>query len=380
MKKRMIRGIALCLIVSMLGGAFNGYSPVRKAAAAKAMKADVGSIEGKKGTWVWFTMEDTKATSGTRYRTIGFTVAKTSGQENKMGENAPKFLLSEGEKREQVKNDKAYTEIQFSYAYITDILEKGNFTEEGLNAANGYIYLNGIMESFDAKSGNRLKGPFYTISGIRGAAEWLNPKDFEDHFNIAVPISIPVNGYAYLYDPDNESFKQADGVKNSKGYEFNSGNAMELVPAGNKLTGGEQENIESGKGYVVDEDRQPPKSITQNGTTYYLYATRWCKQTKEQEEVDVDDAKWHDMLKHDSKKQTTRLEAIKDFNTKDFRDKQDNLYRQRYPLTMRGTDIIYFYRKESGMRVYKTFTRSMPIHKPGKSSNTLLIDLCVINC
>ncbi|MCR5791716.1 MAG: hypothetical protein K6G65_00970 [Lachnospiraceae bacterium] len=350
--KKMFRYLCSVLMLLLLVS-------VKSEAAKEEVNAVLKPKNGK--TMVTFELTDKAggATNATVYRTIGFSVTYTTGKENEKPKEGAYFLLEKGESNTVVDQEGiATTTYYFSYENIEDCLEKAGVTDARLKAAGCHVYLNAVMES-GYRDGNgkysKRKGPYYTLDEIKHAEQWSNPEDLADHFNISVPFTIPVFGYAYLYDGQSK-YSQASGVKSSDGhYTYNSRDDwLEQIKEAEKISDNSSD-ITSG-GYVVPKAKQPPKTIVSGGATYYLYGTRWTKAVSQGKEISVAsaDTTWHQMPKVNGKEQLTQTSAIteEDFKGSQYQTDLSKLLAttHKFPLTKSGLNVIYLYRKGKPIR------------------------------
>lgn len=148
-------------------------------------QADVVSEEGK----IKYTTIDTKATSGIRWKTVGFTITRkkclsgstaNGGYPTKL--NYAVIWLEQAEKkRTDLGNGSVKTEFVLSKEAVDKALIQGGF--ETIQDED-VIYLHGIFQV--VHNGTDYGSKIYSLPEIVKAENWRNPDDFKDRFDIKV--------------------------------------------------------------------------------------------------------------------------------------------------------------------------------------------------
>lgn len=170
----------------------------------------------KKGNIV-FTTTDTKATSGTHWTTVGYTIRKNATKGNPLADKDYAVIWLKDEWRDRVDSGNGNYKITFTIPkkvvdqalYDAGIMDKGEADT---------IYLNGIFRV--VRDGVMGKTAYWTLQGIKKAESWLNPNDFNDRFDVKLPFttaSYPVH-IRYITSSQTviEESKQKQKVKGGK--------------------------------------------------------------------------------------------------------------------------------------------------------------------
>lgn len=132
---------------------------------------------------ILFETTDTKATSNVRWMTAGFTIRKEkSGGNPVCNHNYAELHLQSQYQNIKDNGDGTY---QIIYTIPKKKVDKA-LIAAGLDGIkdNDTIYFNTV---FKIKAYGVVQGrKYYTLSGIKGAAGWRNPKDFNEHFDIGI--------------------------------------------------------------------------------------------------------------------------------------------------------------------------------------------------
>ena len=160
-----------------------------------------------------------KATTGIRFRTMDWMVTTTSSCKgsNCIPENYEMIgYQSKGTLGTIPKNPKPgatfKTIFRLEAKDVYDVFK--NFKYE--DRTSGYFYFHGYLESYNAKTGKKRKGPFRTLKGIQGAEGWKHKGDFKNYFDIRVPdIQHPLTVIAQILDKNGKVVKK-DIVKEEK--------------------------------------------------------------------------------------------------------------------------------------------------------------------
>ena len=152
--------------------------------------AEKPSVEIRNGILTFSTI-DTKATSNIRWKTVGFTVTRYDSGGNpiqdKDGDGNPKndyaqLWLADGEKKEvDISGGKVQVTFTISEEKINEAFSKNKLDEI---QDNDTIYLSGIFQVLHGTE--EQPGYIYTLNDIKSAEDWVDKKDFEDHFDIPV--------------------------------------------------------------------------------------------------------------------------------------------------------------------------------------------------
>lgn len=204
-----------------------------------ANEADVKSEEGK----IIFKTTDTRATTGIRWKTVGFTITRErcmSGLKANGGDptklDHATINLNPVWKEEIPDGNEVHVTFTIPKAVVSKALINAGF---GAIKNNDIIYLHGIHQV--THDGKNYGGRKYTYSSIRNAEPWANPDDFKDRFDIKV-----------VYEGDKEPVQIE--------YKTSTGEVMATLDQTPQYPG---EPLE----VRLDTDRVNPK----DGKTYYLY-------------------------------------------------------------------------------------------------------------
>jgi hypothetical protein len=183
----------------------------------KAAKAEI-DFESGTGDLI-IKVDSHKASTGIRFRTVDWMVTITSSCEG--NDCIPKNYKmigyqSKGTTGTIPKNPDPGSTFKTIFRLeakdVYDVFK--DFKDE--ERTSGYFYFNGYLESYDAKTGKRRKGPFRTLKGIQGAEGWQHKGDFKNYFDIKVPDSPhPLTIIAQIVDQNGKVVKK-DIVKEEK--------------------------------------------------------------------------------------------------------------------------------------------------------------------
>lgn len=174
------------------------------AARGRAYAAGNGnSADMKEDGSAVYTTEDTKATTSTHWRTVGFIIEKAPTRGYPVYKKSKCLMISEGSKDSKVSEGKVYVTFTWSASAVRKAFKAAGITAETLKASGGKIYLNAIfvVDVYD-KYGRLTSTSGYklNIDQIKGAAPWGHPNDFDDHYDILMQYKAkPVNVYVTSY-------------------------------------------------------------------------------------------------------------------------------------------------------------------------------------
>ncbi len=136
-----------------------------------------------------FTTQDTKAVSGIKWKTVGFTVTmkKCMGSTGNGGYPAKyqhaTVMLSDGSvSTKDLHNGKVQSVFTIPESKLTTALMQAGFGDVIIDG--GTVYLNGIFQV--TYNGSNHGGRLDNLNAIKYAEAWRNPDDFNDRFDIAV--------------------------------------------------------------------------------------------------------------------------------------------------------------------------------------------------
>ena len=196
----------------------------------------------------WKTI-DTKATTGIKWKTEGFTVKAykvlTSALSGTKEYGNPiykkpygKFTnKSEYYQLDRVSNGKYYGTWTIPKTVVTKQIQNAGVNATTLKKEGGYLYLNGFFRTYH--NGKVYSKYIYDLDGIKKAEAWRNPNDFKDRFDIPVEYKaekVPVRiVYEEAYDGELHKVKTRNLSKQTPLTEFyakDSGVTLsELLPA-----------------------------------------------------------------------------------------------------------------------------------------------------
>lgn len=136
---------------------------------------------------ITFATVDTKATTGTKWSTVGFTIRRDKSKGNPVMDDKYVSMVMKPSYRTVVYQDDG-TYLQTFNVPRKDIeaeLIHSGIAEYG---DENILYLNGIFSV--TRNGVVDKAYYRTLSGIKNAAEWRNENDFNDFFDIKVSFAI----------------------------------------------------------------------------------------------------------------------------------------------------------------------------------------------
>lgn len=279
------------------------------------------SVDGNKAVMrkgvITYETYDTTATSGTIWKTEGFTIKKerTKGDPTK----APKgeIWLSAGEKySEELANGKTYTRFTFNEEKVREVFDKAGIDGDSLEASGGYVYLNGIFRVY--KNGRAASGYKKTLYSIKNAAPWRNPDDFEDRFDIQIkyePVEELQPVYLTIMKRQSKKLIVVDRIKIGEV--------------------SERSNFRTKAGKL--ENGKIPTTIETEKGTLYLFRTHWAKMLDE--ETEHKNGVYRKVKDKKSTKINPKL-ALEAY-TESLKD----LRERKYNVPYGGIEIVCVYRK-----------------------------------
>ncbi len=142
---------------------------------------------------ILFETIDTKATSGTRWKTMGFTITRQScllgkhangGYPTKL-EHAI-IMLNDSWKEERYANSKVYVTFTIPQSVVSKALIKSGM---GDIKHDDVLYLHGIFQV--THNGKNYGSKKYSLPDIVKAESWANPEDFRDRFDVKTIYKAP---------------------------------------------------------------------------------------------------------------------------------------------------------------------------------------------
>ena len=207
-----------------------------------ALAANVADVISKEGMIIYETT-DTKATTGIRWKTVGFTITREkcmSGPKANGGDPTQLEHATINLKPEWKVEDSDYDKIKVIFTMPKAVVNKALINAGFGGIKNGeVIYLHGIHQV--THDGKNYGGKKYTYSSIRNAEGWANKDDFKDRFDIKV-----------VYQGDKEPVQIE--------YKTSTGEIMATLDRAPQYPGTDLE-------VRLDTDRINPK----DGKLYYLY-------------------------------------------------------------------------------------------------------------
>lgn len=149
----------------------------------KAMAAAHPELD-KEGNIVFETTA-TKATTGTTWSQVGFTIRRDKTGGNPIKDNKYAVLhLKDSYKTMKDQGDGTYiNSFKIPKTDVSKALEKAGLMGIG---DEDVIYLNGIFSV--TRNGVRDKSYYRTLTSIKNAAPWRNPNDFKELFDVKMPF------------------------------------------------------------------------------------------------------------------------------------------------------------------------------------------------
>lgn len=152
-----------------------------KAKAENYIKIEDGALT--------FITYDTKATTGTRWKTAGFTITdrKCLGESGNGGYPAKykncRITISQDDiVTEDIGDGRTRSKFYLSESRFSALLNEAGFTD--IVRDGGTLYLHGIFQV--TKNGKNYGGLHDDLNSIMYAANWKNPNDFYDRFDVKV--------------------------------------------------------------------------------------------------------------------------------------------------------------------------------------------------
>lgn len=145
------------------------------------VEAKNNAITDPQGNIIFYTT-DTKATTATVWTEVGFTIRLEETNGNPLKNDKYAILYMKSSYRTKKQNGNSY-QVKFTIpkADIVAALEKAGISDEG---EEEILYLNGIFRV--RRNGVADSKDYWTLSGIKNAAPWRNPSDFEELFDVKV--------------------------------------------------------------------------------------------------------------------------------------------------------------------------------------------------
>ena len=207
-----------------------------------ALAANVADVKSEAGMII-FKTTDTKATTGIRWKTVGFTITREkcmSGPKDNGGDPTALDHATINLKPEWMEEKPKGDEIEVTFTMPKAVVNKALINAGFGGIKNGeVIYLHGIHQV--THDGKNYGGKKYTYSSIRNAEGWANKDDFKDRFDIKV-----------VYQGDKEPVQIE--------YKTSTGEIMATLDRAPQYPGTDLE-------VRLDTDRINPK----DGKLYYLY-------------------------------------------------------------------------------------------------------------
>lgn len=158
------------------------------------------AVVSRTGSFIYSTV-DTKATSGIRWKTVGFTITRvacTEGKNNNGGypkkmQHATLFL-QDSWKDEIDLGTNIYVTFTIPKEEVSKALVKAGFSDI---KNNDIIYLHGIFQVLH--NGKPYGSKKYDLPSITKAESWANPDDFKDRFDIRVSYKAPPEPISIQY-------------------------------------------------------------------------------------------------------------------------------------------------------------------------------------
>jgi hypothetical protein len=181
------------ILFSMLYGMlflFNGF--------VLPVHAEPPQVNIEKGK-IKFVIASTAATSGIRYKTVGWTVRREERSVctiNATGKHCdptgPGAAFIEGlEQVGQQPDPPIPGELLTTYFEVPEARVTKALTDNGLEGIqqNDQLYLYAIM--IVTQNGKQIGGPYYTLDAIKKAQPWAHPEDLDDYFGVPVTYDSP---------------------------------------------------------------------------------------------------------------------------------------------------------------------------------------------
>ncbi len=132
-----------------------------------------------------FATTDTIATTGITWSEVGFTIRRDESDGSPMKDKKYAILLLKDSYRTKKDNGNGKYTVTFR---IPKEDVNAAMTKAGISAIEDedIIYLNGIFKV--TRNGVADKNYYYTLNGIRGAADWRNKNDFKELFDLKMPF------------------------------------------------------------------------------------------------------------------------------------------------------------------------------------------------
>ncbi len=308
MKERLLKGCFL--VVFML---------LNVVWVEAADKTDVNKADMDKGI-IKYTAYDTTATSGTTWRTEGFTVKNEICSDGDPTRNPKgKFMLESGQKTSVVVGDKTITTFTFPEDVVRTQFDAAKVNSASLKKSGGYVYLNGIFRVY--KKGKPASGYKDTLYEIMNAAPWRNPGDFKDRFNIAIeyePVAEKQPVYLTIMKRKSKQFILVERVQVGE------------VNERGEFTTKEGNKIENGKIPMTMEWADENK-------TFYLFRTHWAKMS------DTETAHKNGFYRKVNDKKITKINPKIDMGL--YTAEVGNLQNRTFDVSYGGIEIVCIYRK-----------------------------------
>ncbi len=151
------------------------------------------------GGKITFNITSTAASSGIRYKTVGWTVRREDASictYDSKGKHCdptgPGSASIEGlEQVDQYPQNPAPGTPVTTFFEVPETRVTKALTDNGLEGIkqNDQLYLYAIM--IVTQNGNKIGGPYYTLDGIKKAQPWAHPDDLDDYYGVPVTYDSP---------------------------------------------------------------------------------------------------------------------------------------------------------------------------------------------
>ena len=181
------------------------------------IKSDNLAMISRNGS-MQFTTTDTKATSGIRWKTVGFTITRQrcltgpyANGGNPLKLDHAVIMLSNEWKREVDYGDVIKVTFTIPQSAVSSALIKAGF-EDIKNEDS--LYLHGIFQV--THNGKDFGSKKYDLPSIMKTESWANPDDFEDRFDIKVYYNAPDEPISIQYKTSSGDILQTTELPQTK--------------------------------------------------------------------------------------------------------------------------------------------------------------------
>lgn len=262
-------------------------------------------LDIKDGKLIYTTI-DTKATSTTRWKTVGFTVTMRKCLGSNGNDGYPTkyqhatIKLSDGNvSSENISGGRVKTTFTISESIFTKELVNAGF--ENKLRDGGTLYLNGIFKI--VVNDKEVGGTIDNLKGIKYAKPWKNPDDFNDRFDIAVTYDAAAQKIVVKYVTDSGKLIQ-ERTLDKKDWK-KPGEAFSYTLSASKLYNQKEYVLEESYfvfnskpkvkqlhktleyGYSLDEIRKVTSTQRLKGVTIYAVMSREIVDEDDEEETIV---------------------------------------------------------------------------------------------